>query len=49
MGDINATREHLDKIHEMGGDASVLASQLRAMAHAYDMRGISDWLESIQR
>ena len=49
VGDINATREHLDKIHEMGGDASVLASQLRAMAHAYDMRGIADWLESIQR
>ncbi|MBT4610087.1 MAG: response regulator, partial [Gemmatimonadetes bacterium] len=49
VGDINATREHLDQVHAMGGDGVTLARQLRTMAQAYDMRGISDWLESIDR
>ena len=49
IGDINATRQTLDSIAAMGGDADLLAGQLRKMAHDYDMRGIADWLDRVER
>ena len=49
VGDINSIRQNLDEIAAMGGDAAILAEHLSRMAQDYDIRGIADWLDTVQR